>query len=120
KLSLHAALLHDSPPISVSRIQFWMFVPQVLSLGTSFEFSCHKTCLMEPILDFRAGRPISRNDFWVFVPQDYLMERLLGSRATRTVSPNQFWIFVSTDLSLGSSFGHTCHRDFLSHPICKI
>src|SRR5699024_7672324 len=94
-----ARLLHFRAARTISRNDFWMLVPQDLSHGTSFGFSCRKTCLMEPLLDSRAARPVSWNLFWILVPQDLshgtsfgfscrktcLLEPLLDSRATRHI-----------------------------------
>src|SRR5699024_4561224 len=79
---------------------------------------------MERLLGFRATRTVSRNLFWILVPQERshgtnfgfschkncLTEPLLGFRATRTVSWIGFWMLVPKDLSHGTTFGFSCRK----------
>src|SRR5699024_12026221 len=73
-----ARLLHFHATRTVSWNQFWILVPQELSHGTSFGFSCRKTCLLEPLLDFRAASLVSWNPFWILVPQDSFHGQAFG------------------------------------------
>src|SRR5699024_6722362 len=91
---LMARLLHFRAARTISRNDFWMLVPQDLSHGTSFGFSCRKTCLIEPILDFRAARLVCWYLFW------YL-----------------FCIIVSPDLAHSTSFGFSCRKICLLSPL---
>src|SRR5699024_12721905 len=93
---------------SVSWNLFWIFVPQDLSLGTSFGFSCHKNYLMARLLDARAARTILWHGFWILVPQDLshgtsfrfswrktgLLEHILDSRDILPFSRKYFSILM--------------------------
>src|SRR5699024_11258403 len=92
-------------------------MPQDLSHGTNFGFSCRKTDLTERLLGFRAARLSYGTSFGVSCHKICLTEPILDFRAARLVSWHPVWIFVPPELSLGPNFEFSRHTTGLLEPI---